>query len=158
MNNLLSRAALAAALFASPQGLVLAQTMPTPAAAQPAQTLPRAAQRSDSAASGSAAVPASNASAGPGYQSAFEGYRRFIDEPVAAWKAVNDNVGRIGGWRVYAREAAGSQAGNAVTDAPAAAPSSPGLRPTPPGSASAPAPRQAPAPAGAASSVHKNHN
>lgn len=31
-------------------------------------------------------------------------YRIFQDEPVADWRSLNDTVGRIGGWRVYARE------------------------------------------------------
>jgi len=39
------------------------------------------------------------------YQSAFAGYRRHTDADIATWKAVNDNVGRIGGWRVYLKEA-----------------------------------------------------
>ena len=39
------------------------------------------------------------------YRSAFEGYRSFADEPVRSWRDTNDTVGRIGGWRAYAREA-----------------------------------------------------
>ncbi|MDY7579076.1 hypothetical protein RGU70_12155 [Herbaspirillum sp. RTI4] len=39
------------------------------------------------------------------YRSAFTGYRPLRDEPVAAWKNSNDLTGKIGGWRVYAREA-----------------------------------------------------
>lgn len=38
------------------------------------------------------------------YQSPFSGYRSFADGPVGSWRAVNDEVGRIGGWKVYARE------------------------------------------------------
>ncbi len=41
------------------------------------------------------------------YRSAFDGYRRYADEPVTPWKAANDQVGRIGGWRTYAKEASG---------------------------------------------------
>jgi hypothetical protein len=44
------------------------------------------------------------------YRSAFEGYRRYTDEPVVSWKETNDNVGRIGGWRAYAKEASGDPA------------------------------------------------
>jgi hypothetical protein len=44
------------------------------------------------------------------YRSPFEGYRRYADEPVVSWKDANDNVGRIGGWRVYAQEASGNAA------------------------------------------------
>ncbi|TRZ67435.1 MAG: hypothetical protein D4S02_05195 [Rhodocyclaceae bacterium] len=39
------------------------------------------------------------------YQSALSGYRAFQDEKISSWQASNDNVARIGGWRVYAREA-----------------------------------------------------
>ncbi|WP_416759355.1 hypothetical protein ACNI65_21840 [Roseateles sp. So40a] len=37
----------------------------------------------------------------------FESYRRFADEPIQSWKAANDRVGQIGGWRAYAKEASG---------------------------------------------------
>lgn len=39
------------------------------------------------------------------YQSAFDGYRRLQDTQPGDWRAANETVGRIGGWRVYAREA-----------------------------------------------------
>lgn len=39
------------------------------------------------------------------YRSAFEGYRSFSDPPAVSWREANDTVGRIGGWRAYAREA-----------------------------------------------------
>jgi hypothetical protein len=39
------------------------------------------------------------------YESAFAGYRPLHTEALIPWKAANDEVGRIGGWRVYAREA-----------------------------------------------------
>lgn len=45
------------------------------------------------------------APAATGYRSPFEGYQRFTQEEVGSWKAANDNVGRIGGWREYAKEA-----------------------------------------------------
>jgi hypothetical protein len=32
-------------------------------------------------------------------------HRPLAEPPVAPWKASNDTVGRIGGWRAYAREA-----------------------------------------------------
>ena len=44
------------------------------------------------------------------YQSAFEGYQRYGDDKLLPWKESNDTVGRVGGWRVYAREAQGAQA------------------------------------------------
>ncbi|WP_157264206.1 hypothetical protein [Azohydromonas aeria] len=57
------------------------------------------------------------------YRSAFEGYRPFADEPVRSWRETNDTVGRIGGWRAYAREAQSgdAQPTAAGTSAPAAA-------------------------------------
>ncbi len=39
------------------------------------------------------------------YRSAFEGYKPYTDDKLLNWKEVNDTTGRIGGWRVYAREA-----------------------------------------------------
>ena len=38
-------------------------------------------------------------------RSAFDGYRAYNDEEVSNWKAANENVARIGGWREYARQA-----------------------------------------------------
>lgn len=54
----------------------------------------------------------------------FEGYRAFADEPVVSWKEANDNVGRIGGWRAYAREAQGGGHAHGAS-APAASPAAP---------------------------------
>lgn len=52
------------------------------------------------------------------YRSALGDYRKAAAEsPPTAWRAANDTVERIGGWRAYAREAAA---------APAAAASAPG--------------------------------
>lgn len=39
------------------------------------------------------------------YQSPLANYRVLSDEKVKPWKETNDNVGRIGGWRAYAKEA-----------------------------------------------------
>jgi hypothetical protein len=39
------------------------------------------------------------------YRSPFDGYRKLGEEPVGNWRSANDEVGRIGGWREYAREA-----------------------------------------------------
>jgi hypothetical protein len=44
------------------------------------------------------------------YRSAFDGYRGFADAKPVPWREANDNVGRIGGWRAYAREAAQANA------------------------------------------------
>ena len=46
-----------------------------------------------------ASVPALN------YESSFSHYRRLGDEKPVSWRDANDTVTRIGGWRVYAREA-----------------------------------------------------
>ena len=39
------------------------------------------------------------------YESSFAQYRRLSDEKLISWRDANDTVTRIGGWRVYAREA-----------------------------------------------------
>jgi len=39
------------------------------------------------------------------FRSALEGYQPYTDEKIIPWKEANDNVGRIGGWREYAKEA-----------------------------------------------------
>lgn len=56
-----------------------------------------------------------------GYRSALSGYRTFQDEKVSSWRASNDNVARIGGWRFYAREAREPEPAprDTVRDAPA---------------------------------------
>ena len=55
------------------------------------------------------APPAPAATATPAtpaaYRSAFEGYQPYTDEKIVNWKEANDTVGRIGGWREYAKEA-----------------------------------------------------
>lgn len=83
------RVACSAALFAMAAPSAWAQPAPRPAA------------------SASAALAPSPATPAVGYRSAFDGYSTFRDEPVRPWRDVNDQVGRIGGWRTYAREAQG---------------------------------------------------
>ena len=39
------------------------------------------------------------------YRSPLEGYRAYAAQDVQAWRESNDTVGRIGGWRAYAKEA-----------------------------------------------------
>lgn len=53
------------------------------------------------------------------YRSAFSDYRPLADDKVG-WKEANDEVGRIGGWRSYAKEANApeSPARGAATAAP----------------------------------------
>jgi hypothetical protein len=67
---------------------VSAQTATAPAAAPVAQTQP---------------------TPGP-YRSALEGYQPYSESKMVPWREANDRVGEIGGWRVYAKEAAGGQA------------------------------------------------
>jgi hypothetical protein len=43
------------------------------------------------------APPRERGTAPPAYQSAFEGYRPYVEEPLAPWREVNDAVGRVGG-------------------------------------------------------------
>lgn len=63
------------------------------------------------------------------YRSALQGYRPYADAEPGSWIESNDLVGRIGGWRVYAKEARESQAPTAGVSAPQepakAAPSAP---------------------------------
>lgn len=64
------------------------------------------------------------------YSSPFAGYRALGDEAVGDWRAANEEVGRIGGWREYARE---SQAPEAGSTAPETAPAQSVREPSPPG-------------------------
>lgn len=43
------------------------------------------------------------------YRSNLADYRVLSDEKVTSWKETNDKVGRIGGWRAYAKEAQESE-------------------------------------------------
>ena len=38
------------------------------------------------------------------YQSAFSTYQSYADQPIISWRHANDTVGKIGGWRNYAKE------------------------------------------------------
>jgi hypothetical protein len=59
------------------------------------------------------------------YVSAFRRYRPNADVEVGAWRDLNDNVGRIGGWRVYGREASADPVapGKPIADGKAEGPS-----------------------------------
>lgn len=65
------------------------------------------------------------ASAPPPYRSPLADYRAFTDEAVIPWREANDTVGRIGGWREYARESSQPAASTAQPDTPAAPAASP---------------------------------
>jgi hypothetical protein len=61
-----------------------------------------------------AAVPALT------YQSSFANYRRMSEESKQlSWREANDAAARIGGWRVYAREAPTPDPAPAASAAPA---------------------------------------
>lgn len=59
------------------------------------------------------------------YASPFAGYRPFAHESPAPWRGVNDEVGRIGGWKAYAREVFEAQKSQAAPGKDAARPASP---------------------------------
>ena len=68
------------------------------------------------------------------YSSVLQGYRPNVEVEVGSWKDANNNVGRIGGWRVYAKEA--RQPDAVVPGAGAAsAPTVPDAKPMPAGHA-----------------------
>ena len=56
------------------------------------------------------------------YVSSFSQYRLMGDEKPVSWRDANDTVTRIGGWRVYAREAQQADPAPAAPAAPAAVP------------------------------------
>ncbi len=66
-----------------------------------AQTTVQRAEPADAAASVPSVV----------HRPAFADYRGYVDQEVGSWKETNDTAGRIGGWRVYAREAREPQPG-----------------------------------------------
>jgi hypothetical protein len=92
--------------------VVACLTLALPAAAQPAAPAPEEAAARDPL-NARAPVPPVR------YRSAFSGYRPLADDRLG-WKEANDEVGRIGGWRAYAREA---NAPEPAASAPASAPS-----------------------------------
>lgn len=65
------------------------------------------------------------------YRSPLPAAKSAADDPPIAWQSANETVARIGGWRVYAREAAPaaptgvSPATQGTTAAPAARPAAP---------------------------------
>ncbi|MCE2690978.1 MAG: hypothetical protein LW862_14310 [Rubrivivax sp.] len=83
-----------------------------------AQNAPGRAERADPL-DAKAPVPAAT------YASPLAGYRRLGDDKRVSWKDANETVNRIGGWRVYTREAqqpgaAGSAPAAGAVPAPAA--------------------------------------
>lgn len=52
------------------------------------------------------------------YRSTLAPYQRYEDQPVQPWKESNDTVGRIGGWKAYAREASAEARSDAAAPPP----------------------------------------
>ena len=73
------------------------------------------------------------------YRSPFARFRSLGDDKPISWREANDAVARIGGWRVYAREAQQPEAAPSGADAPTA---------TKPGGASKDTPQSMPMPPG----------
>lgn len=69
--------------------------------------------------------PARNEVASVPFRSISEDYEPYSDQKLTPWREANDNVGRIGGWREYAREArqpaSANPSGAAAAGAPARA-------------------------------------
>ena len=65
------------------------------------------------------------------YRSAFESYRGHRDEPIKDWRALNDEVGVVGGHVGIFRSAGHASPGAAQPAAPAAAVSQPPVRGAP---------------------------
>lgn len=61
----------------------------------------------------SAAAPTTQ-SAPAKYRSVLDGYKSYTEEKTANWIEANNNTGRIGGWRVYAKEARQPQASDQI--------------------------------------------
>lgn len=56
------------------------------------------------------------------YRSPFAAYQADKIEEPRSWREVNDRVGSIGGWRVYAREAQAPQSTSPAIEKPTPAP------------------------------------
>lgn len=92
------------------------------------------------------------------YRSALRGYRALADTPPGDWRALNEQVHRVGGWRTYLRqaqapEAAASAPAAASAETPAAAPAASPGRALPAAPASS-----GPAPSRPAGPPHQHHH
>jgi hypothetical protein len=65
------------------------------------------------------------------YRSALSDYRRLSDDKPVPWPEANDSVGRIGGWRAYAREASAPKAAGSAPPAPRTPPPAAADKPQP---------------------------
>lgn len=50
------------------------------------------------------------------YFSVFTRYQSYRDQPLLSWQETNDNVGKIGGWRFYARDAMSPDTGTSADE------------------------------------------
>ena len=66
------------------------------------------------------------------YRSPFADYRPLGEDKNTPWKDANDTVGKIGGWRAYAREAADAMKARNAPDAAKAKPAAPSPPPAAP--------------------------
>ncbi len=74
------------------------------------------------------------------YQSPFRDYKPLGEDKAIPWKAANDEVGRIGGWRAYAKQAQDAAASvKPVTAADPATPATATLPPVKPATTEPPA-------------------
>ena len=87
-------------------GLLLCAVVPAVAGAQSAATAPLSPPSASQ-------TPASQPGA---YRSAFEAYKPYTDETTGDWKALNATTAKVGGWRVYAKEARQPQAADMTAD------------------------------------------
>ncbi len=69
------------------------------------------------------------------YESAFAQFRRIGDDKPVPWREANDAVARIGGWRVYAREAQQPDTAPAEKPTTPVQAPAPAVKPVPPGPA-----------------------
>ena len=123
------RAVHSALLAASLLATLAAQAQPAAKAARPDPLDPKA------------AVPTLR------FESSLAQSRRLGDEKPVSWRDANDTVTRIGGWRVYAREAQQPDPAPPATPATAATPA-PAAKPADTLPAAKPMPMPMPMPAG----------
>ena len=107
------RSANAVLLAASLMATLTAQAQPAAKAARPDPLDPKA------------SVPTLS------YESSFAQYRRLSEEKPVSWRDANDTVSRIGGWRVYAREAQQPDTTPATAPATKPADTPPAAKPMP---------------------------
>ena len=76
------------------------------------------------------------------HRSALTDYRPLGDAGVGPWRDANDEVGRIGGWRAYSREAQSARESARGAHAPQSAPGMPSSQPGTPAAPSSPSPHK----------------